>query len=67
MTQAENISQANESDSAPQANTPEQFQREISDRPEPLPVWLAWLLLALLVLGAVWAMYAYIVNYYVFE
>ncbi len=64
MTQTKDSSR---DESAPQAHTPEELQRQLSDRPEPLPVWLAWALLALLVLGAAWAMYAYVVNDYVFE
>lgn len=58
---------------APQASaaeaphTAQHLQDQISDRPEPLPVWLAWVMLTFLVLGAAWAMYAYLVTQYVPE
>lgn len=42
-------------------------EHQISDRPEPLPLWVAWVGLAVLTLCAAWALYAYIVTQYVPE
>ena len=42
-------------------------EHQISDRPEPMPLWVAWVGLTVLTLCAAWALYAYIVTQYVPE
>ena len=49
-----------------EAHTPP-IQAQISDRPEPMPLWLAWLLLALLILLAAFTLYLYVTTQYVPE
>ncbi len=43
------------------------IQTQISDRPEPMALWLAWLLLALLILLAAFTLYLYVSTQYVPE
>lgn len=43
------------------------IEHQISDRPEPMPLWVAWVGLTVLTLCAAWALYAYIVTQYVPE
>jgi hypothetical protein len=43
------------------------IQTQISDRPEPMPLWLAWALLALLIALAAFTLYLYVTTQYVPE
>ena len=49
-----------------EAHTPP-IQTQISDRPEPMPLWLAWGLLALLIALAAFTLYLYVSTQYVPE
>ncbi|WP_456833551.1 hypothetical protein [Deinococcus sp. UYEF24] len=50
----------------PETTTPA-IQTQISDRPEPMALWLAWLLLTLLVILAAFTLYLYVTTQYVPE
>ncbi|OLV17838.1 hypothetical protein [Deinococcus marmoris] len=43
------------------------IQTQISDRPEPMPLWLAWGVLALLIALAAFTLYLYVTTQYVPE
>ncbi|GAA3999538.1 hypothetical protein GCM10022631_08080 [Deinococcus rubellus] len=49
-----------------EAHTPP-IQTQISDRPEPMPLWLAWVLLVLLIILAAFTLYLYVTTQYVPE
>lgn len=76
MTQASDINPATQTvqsaaqpgpPSAESDAQPPAIQTQISDRPEPMPLWLAWGLLALLIALAAFTLYLYVTTLYVPE
>ncbi len=74
-TEENTLTQASDVNTAPtpaapsavtEAHTPP-IQTQISDRPEPMPLWLSWGLLALLVALAAFTLYLYVTTQYVPE